>query len=55
MFRVLWRVGLQSAAYVLVAVLPLGIAYFVAAGEGRGFWIELGVGLGMVAFALLGM
>jgi predicted ferric reductase len=40
---------------VLVGILPLGIAYFVAADEGRGFWIEFGVGLGMVAFALLGM
>jgi predicted ferric reductase len=55
MFPIPWRVSLQSAAYVLVAILPLGIAYFGAAREGRGFWIELGVGLGMVAFALLGM
>lgn len=55
MFPILWRVGLQCAAYVLVAILPLGIAYSVAVGEGRGFWIEFGVGLGMVVFALLGM
>ncbi|TVS13805.1 MAG: hypothetical protein EA424_20955, partial [Planctomycetaceae bacterium] len=55
MFPILWRVGLQSVAYLLVAILPLGIAYFSAVDEGRGFWIEFGVGLGMVVFALLGM
>ncbi len=55
MFPILWRVGLQSAAYLLVAILPLVIAYFGVFREGRGFWIEFGVGLGMVAFALLGM
>jgi predicted ferric reductase len=55
MFSVLWRVGLQSAAYLLVSILPLGIAYCGAPRDGRGFWIEFGVGLGMVAFALLVM
>ncbi len=55
MFPILWRVGLQSAAYLLLAILPLGIAYFGTTDEGRGFWIEFGVGLGMVAFALLAM
>jgi predicted ferric reductase len=55
MFPIVWRVGLQSAAYLLVAILPLGIAFFGRVSEGRGFWIEFGVGLGMLAFTLLGL
>ncbi len=54
MTQVLWRAVLWSAAYLLMATLPLGIAA-LAEVSGRGFWIEFGVGLGMVGFAMLGL
>ena len=55
MVEVLRKVAYWSAAYLLVALLPLGVAMLGETPAGRGFWIEFGVGLGIVGFALLGL
>ena len=55
MLNVLLRVVLWSAVYLLVTVLPLGVAVLGATPTGRGFLIEFGVGLGLVGFAMVGL
>jgi predicted ferric reductase len=50
-----WRVGLWSAVYLLLATVPLGLVPLRQASEHRGFWLEFGVGLGLVGFAMLGL
>lgn len=39
--------------YVVMALLPLGVATVVAAPEARSAYLEFGVGLGFIAFAVL--
>jgi len=51
----LWRVVFWGVVYLLVTLLPLGVAMLGAVPAGRGFLLEFGVGLGMVGFAMLGI
>ena len=53
MADVLRNVVFWSVAFLLAALLPLGLAVFGDTPAGRGFWIEFGVGLGIVGFAML--
>ncbi len=55
MLHVLTRVLFWSVTYLLVALLPLGVAILGGTREGRGFLIEFGVGLGLVGFAMMGI
>jgi predicted ferric reductase len=55
MVEVLWKVASWSVVYLLVALLPLGVAMFGGTREERGFWVEFGVGLGIVGFAMLAL
>jgi predicted ferric reductase len=42
-------------AYLTAAALPLALALARPVPPGRGFWVELGVALGFVGFAMLGL
>ena len=55
MIEVLWKILVWSTTYLLIALLPLAVAMLGHTPEGRGFWIEFGVGLGIVGFAMLGL
>lgn len=55
MVEVLWKVAYWSAVYLLLALLPLVVAMLGHTPGGRGFWIEFGVGLGIVGFAMLAL
>ncbi len=53
--HVLLRAFFWTALYLLLALLPLSLAMLGERPEGRGFWIELGVGLGLVGYVMLGL
>jgi predicted ferric reductase len=53
--HVLLRVLFWSALYLLLAMAPLVIALAGDPPPGRGFWVEVGVGLGLVGYAMLGL
>jgi predicted ferric reductase len=55
MLNVLMRVVVWGLVYLLVTLVPLGVAMLGATPAGRGFLIEFGVGLGIVGFAMLGV
>ncbi len=55
MLDVLRRVGVWSLLFLGLTLLPLVVAVVGPAPEGRSFWIEFGVGLGIIAFVLLGL
>jgi predicted ferric reductase len=47
------RIVMWSLIYLLVTLLPLGVAMLRATPAGRGFLIEFGVGRGIIGFAML--
>ncbi len=55
MGEILSRIAFWSVIYLLLALLPVGVAVLGDTPEGRGFWIEFGVGLGIVGFAMLAL
>lgn len=42
------------ALYVVLCLVPMGVAMLTPLPEGRGFWVEFGVALGFVALAMMG-
>lgn len=46
---------LWLGVYVLLAVLPLIVVFVGELPAARGFWVELGVGLGFVGLAMMGL
>jgi predicted ferric reductase len=44
-----------ATAYLVMAALPLPLALWRHADTGRGFWVELGVALGFVGLAMMGL
>ncbi len=55
MWNLVWRVAFWGLAYLIAALLPLGIAICGDVPAGRGFLMELGVALGIVGYAMLGL
>ncbi len=55
MVQVFLRIGFWSIAYLAIATLPLVIALLGQVPQGRGFFLELGAGLGIVGFSMLVM
>lgn len=55
MWNLFWRIAFWSLAYLVAALLPLGVALWGEVPAGRGFLMELGVALGMVGYAMLGL
>lgn len=53
MLNVLWRVVFWGVVYLLVTLLPRGVAMLGSVPAGRGFLIEFGVGLGSEWFDLV--
>jgi predicted ferric reductase len=49
------RGALWATVYLVMAALPLPLALWRHADTGRGFWIELGVALGFVGLAMMGL
>lgn len=51
--RLLLRAAWWLKLYALLCLLPLGVSLAGPPPGGRGFWVEFGVGLGMVGFGML--
>lgn len=49
------RIVFWIAVYLVIALSPLALAIFGDRPPARSFWIELGVGLGLVGYAMLGL
>jgi DMSO/TMAO reductase YedYZ heme-binding membrane subunit len=49
------RLAFWGALYLALALLPLGVAMLGESATGRGFLVELGVGLGIAGYAMLAL
>lgn len=53
--RTLTRQAIALIIFLALCLLPMGIALLHPTPQARGFWIELGVGLGLIAVGMLGV
>jgi len=49
------QLGAWVGVYVVMVAAPIGLVLVGQLPEGRGFWVEFGVGLGLVGLAMMGV